>query len=339
MKIQFLYLISLLLYVSKGFSQDIIVKTDSSKIEAKILEVRATEIKYKIFSFQDGPLYVVSKNDIAYVVYANGIKEIFETPKITNNVSATPYISKDTIFTNATPPKGSENAHQAKVGDYIKFNLELGGVINDSYTNVTTHVAPDEWNNGGTIIHEKYSPSTKAHNYYSLNFGCNAIIGKNKIIRLLFGANYLQSKGEYNYYKYTYQQVQVLYYRYKETSMNYKSIIHFINLNAGLRFKIIKNLFISPSVSFNIPVYQYKIKTGFEKTKNEFNVKDSVIFKDFKTNENPTKTIISFVPKISYEFKIKNKMFGIYVSRNFGFYKHLPWWMFGITYYPFRKTN
>ena len=90
MKIQSLYLISLLLYISKGFSQDIIVKPDSSKIEAKILEVRASEIQYKLFNFQEGPLYYISKNDIAYVVFANGIKEIFETPKI--------------IDTNPVPP-------------------------------------------------------------------------------------------------------------------------------------------------------------------------------------------------------------------------------------------
>lgn len=226
------------------------------------------------------------------------------------------------------------------ISECLKFNVEMGGVVNDSYSNVTTYVSPDEWSNGNTIIQEKYSETSKAYNNYSLNLGCNAIIGKNKIVRVLFGLNYLQSKGEYNYYKITGEFVSNSYSdRVKIIRLNYKSMIHFINFNAGLRFKIIENLYISPSVSFNIPVYQYKLKTGFEKTQNEFNVKDSISFKDFKTQEDPIKTLISFVPKISYEFQIKNEIFGIYASRNFGFYTHLPWWMIGVTYYPFKKLR
>jgi hypothetical protein len=64
-------------------AQDTIVKRNNEIIPAKIIEITPTEIKYKKFSFQDGPTYVESKSDIQYVKYSNGLKEQFteEKPK------------------------------------------------------------------------------------------------------------------------------------------------------------------------------------------------------------------------------------------------------------------
>lgn len=64
------------------FSQDTITKRNSEKIIAKILEITPTEIKYKKFDYQDGPLYTDKKSDIKMVVFANGMKEIFEEEKV-----------------------------------------------------------------------------------------------------------------------------------------------------------------------------------------------------------------------------------------------------------------
>lgn len=61
-----------LLLASSLWAQDIIVTTDSKKIEAKILEVSDSEIKYKEKDYLEGPTFVMSTNKISSVLYSNG---------------------------------------------------------------------------------------------------------------------------------------------------------------------------------------------------------------------------------------------------------------------------
>ena len=60
------------------YCQDIIVKKNTDEIQAKILEVGLTEVKYKNWNNQDGPTYIISKSDIFMIKYANGEKESFD---------------------------------------------------------------------------------------------------------------------------------------------------------------------------------------------------------------------------------------------------------------------
>jgi hypothetical protein len=53
-------------------AQDLIVKTDSTKVEAKITEISDYEIKYYDWDNQTGPLYIVAVDKIAYIKFANG---------------------------------------------------------------------------------------------------------------------------------------------------------------------------------------------------------------------------------------------------------------------------
>lgn len=68
----------LLFTVNVAFAQDTITKRNAEKIVAKILEIGTTEIKFKKFDNQEGPLYIVNKSEIKMIVYANGMKELFE---------------------------------------------------------------------------------------------------------------------------------------------------------------------------------------------------------------------------------------------------------------------
>ena len=60
-------------------AQDLIVKTDAAKIEAKVIEITPEAVRYKRFSNPDGPTYVLPVAQIHYIQYANGEKEF--TPK------------------------------------------------------------------------------------------------------------------------------------------------------------------------------------------------------------------------------------------------------------------
>ena len=45
-------------------AQDIITKKDGTKLITKILEVSPTEVKYKKYSNQDGPTFILPTKDI-----------------------------------------------------------------------------------------------------------------------------------------------------------------------------------------------------------------------------------------------------------------------------------
>lgn len=58
-------------------AQDVIVKRDGSTIQSKVMEINGTEIKYKKWSNQDGPLYSINRSEVASINYQNGEKEDF----------------------------------------------------------------------------------------------------------------------------------------------------------------------------------------------------------------------------------------------------------------------
>lgn len=63
--------------VRSGFAQDTIFKINGEIIQSKIIEITPNEVKYKKFSFQDGPTYVENKTSIKLIRYSNGLKEEF----------------------------------------------------------------------------------------------------------------------------------------------------------------------------------------------------------------------------------------------------------------------
>ncbi len=75
-----LCLLLMMFLTSLAFSQDQLFKKDNTKLEVKILEINPTEIKYKLFSYQDGPLIIVNKSEVAMIIYQNGVHEVITTP-------------------------------------------------------------------------------------------------------------------------------------------------------------------------------------------------------------------------------------------------------------------
>lgn len=61
-------------------AQDLIVKTDSTRIEARVLEIAPESIRYKRFSNPEGPTYVLPTLEVCYIRYANGEMEFYTRP-------------------------------------------------------------------------------------------------------------------------------------------------------------------------------------------------------------------------------------------------------------------
>ena len=86
---RFTFLASLMMFASIAMAQDVITLKTGEDINAKVIEIGSTEIKYKKWNNQDGPTYSQSISEVFSIKYQNGDKDIFNataTPK-QNNVS------------------------------------------------------------------------------------------------------------------------------------------------------------------------------------------------------------------------------------------------------------
>ncbi len=97
-------------------AQDMILKRDSSRIEARITEISTAEVRYKRHSNPEGPTYVLPLADIRAIRYANGDEELFEAPAPAPTPAPAP--------ADATPAVSAPRLRPYAVGDYY----EEGGV-------------------------------------------------------------------------------------------------------------------------------------------------------------------------------------------------------------------
>ncbi len=71
-------------------AQDLIVKTDATQVEARVLEISPEQIRYKRFSNPDGPTYVLPVSAVDYIRYANGETEAFRAAQPAQPEPASP---------------------------------------------------------------------------------------------------------------------------------------------------------------------------------------------------------------------------------------------------------
>ncbi len=77
----YLYIALLFFATAQLRAQDTLFKTDGAEKLAKIFEVNETQVKYKLASNPEGPLYIIGKENVSRIHYANGIVENFPVIK------------------------------------------------------------------------------------------------------------------------------------------------------------------------------------------------------------------------------------------------------------------
>jgi hypothetical protein len=90
----FLVLVFMVCFGSAIYSQDIITTTEGNKIQAKITEINADEVRYKNFDNQSGPVFVITGANVFTIKYENGDTDTFVKNPATGKV--------DIRHTNAT---------------------------------------------------------------------------------------------------------------------------------------------------------------------------------------------------------------------------------------------
>lgn len=122
------------------FAQDVIVTIDGQQISAKILEISSSEIKYLDFNNQDGPVYVLSIQEILSFQLANGDVKSYER-------KAAP------VFVETTTAKQSHNAsYLIRTGNRYHYNgIEMRGDVYANFLKNNCTEAYTKYQKGRTI--------------------------------------------------------------------------------------------------------------------------------------------------------------------------------------------
>jgi len=99
-KIVLALLIATLFSVVSAFAQDVILKTDGTEINAKVLEITDRQVKYKDIGFIDGPTRNIDIFDVFMITYENGKKEVFSVK--TSPATPTTRESANNTFLNSS---------------------------------------------------------------------------------------------------------------------------------------------------------------------------------------------------------------------------------------------
>ena len=130
-----------------AFAQDVIVTRDAKKIDAKILEVSKTEIKYKEFNYQDGPTFVLGVEDLNSIIYANGKVVIYKQEAVDDSKN----YQMGSLFGNTKKDEGAEQ----KVT--VDFDIErTSNPMWFNFTNLSSGATEFRWDFGdGTWTFDK----------------------------------------------------------------------------------------------------------------------------------------------------------------------------------------
>jgi len=177
-----LLLLPLIAITSIAFSQDNIVLKNGDEINAKISEVGESYIKYRKFNNQDGPIYTKSKDEIFYIKYSNGEKEMFS--KILNNKSSNNIINKKILISGASIFNYTNNFENdmfysssilnltASVGGFLTRNFVLGASL--SLQSVSGGGSSNETTVIGPFI-RGYHNNLYSHLGYAISDGVNVL--------------------------------------------------------------------------------------------------------------------------------------------------------------------
>ena len=112
------------------YSQDIIVTMDEKKIDAKILEVSKTEVRYKELDNLEGPVFVIATSDINTIIYSSGKVSVFKHDLESEQ-------KRDGLYTQGV---GSQIT---KIDDY--YYLADAKMTEEEYLNYIKLNCPEAW--------------------------------------------------------------------------------------------------------------------------------------------------------------------------------------------------
>lgn len=119
-------------FCSFAFSQDYIVRRNGTKIEAQVIEISDTEIRYRLHSQPNGPIRIVMVRDVEEIIYEDGQFDKFEkqpdaqAPKTVYTRTETEKVKKDPILQGGFFLEGLIGYANYRVGSYYYYDNFTG---------------------------------------------------------------------------------------------------------------------------------------------------------------------------------------------------------------------
>lgn len=251
----------LLALASIAAAQDQIFKKDNTKVDAKILEINQTEVKYKLFTYQDGPTITISKSDVALIIYQNGSHEVFNVPATPTETIVLEPGYRDYDKTNDLKLRDAKQARQKMLFDTLTstrqvvfFNvLDLfNGDVGLSYLREFAHNKLNVYVPLSVGFTDAWSSNT--FNMTNMNFNNVANFKYDrKVFEAGLGINYQVSNRAVTYFvgplfaasqfNGTYTQGNIYYYGSPSTSLNHSFVVnnYCYMINNGFLFRFTRN--------------------------------------------------------------------------------------------------
>lgn len=121
------FLFAAILMTANVMAQDIIVTRDARKIDAKVLEISKTEIKYKTTDNLDGPTYILSTEDLVTIIYANGKVELFNIDGAKKAEGIARANAMGSLFGNSGNTGDGQKGNPVGHGEYTGNSWSLNG--------------------------------------------------------------------------------------------------------------------------------------------------------------------------------------------------------------------
>ena len=145
-----IFVMATIMMTTVAWAQDIIITTNAQKIDAKILEVSKSEIRYKEFDNLDGPVFILPIEDIVTIIYANG----------------------KVVLYNQASAKGKEDAAKAKSQNLIGGMFGQGSAADHTGSGAGTQGSPighgssggSSWSLSGRSLRGKLSQPSNNFN-------------------------------------------------------------------------------------------------------------------------------------------------------------------------------
>jgi hypothetical protein len=215
------------------------------------------------------------------------------------------------------------------------FRGHAGLIINRSYSNIDNKEEIIDDFTRITKTRSDSAPAVKAGFF----FGGEALLGKNEKFMGAFALSFVKSGAEYHfsYLEEGPTNSRVGYnYMKRSTELQYKESYFYLDIHAGARNQLFKNVFLTTGLVFSKPMVTQSENRGYVLTTYSATgspeTESTVAYLSTPRQKVKGASNLSFRLRVEYQFSIGESKMCAYVFRNFGMIYTLPWWGFGTAY-------
>jgi hypothetical protein len=214
------------------------------------------------------------------------------------------------------------------------FRAHAGLIVNRSYSNIDQK---EEIIDDFTRITKTRSDSVPAAST-GFFFGGEALLGKKEKFMGAFALSCVRSSAAYHFsYVEEGSTTRTGFTHMKRsTELEYREKYFYVDVHAGARNQLFKNVFLTTGLVFSKPVSAKSENRGYVLTTYSATGNPDTESTVAYIAEEPKKVKgagnISFRLRLEYQFAVGDSKMSGYVFRNFGLIYTLPWWGFGVGY-------